>query len=192
MRASGILLPVFSLPGKYGIGGFTKEAYKFVDFLKAAGQKYWQILPLGPTGYGDSPYQSFSTFAGNPYFIDVDEFVNEGFLREEECWEFDATGDDEYIDYEKLYFNRFKLLRIAFERSNIRNNKLFLEFIEDNAYWLDDYVLFMAVKNSFEGKAWIEWDKDIRVRTPEAVKEYSEKFAHEMDFYRFQQFFFSK
>ena len=113
MRASGILLPVFSLPGRYGIGGFTKEAYKFVDFLKAAGQKYWQILPLGPTGYGDSPYQSFSTFAGNPYFIDVDEFVKEGFLREEECWEFDATGDDEYIDYEKLYFNRFKLLRGA-------------------------------------------------------------------------------
>ena len=192
MRASGILLPIFSLPGKYGIGGFTKEAYKFVDFLKAAHQKYWQILPLGPTGYGDSPYQSFSTFAGNPYFIDVDEFVKEGFLREEECWEFDATGDSEYIDYEKLYNNRFKLLRIAFERSNIRNNPFFLEFANDNAYWLDDYVLFMAVKNSFEGKPWIEWDKDIRVRTPQALDEYKEKFAHEMDFYRFQQFYFSK
>ena len=106
MRSSGILLPVFSLPGKYGIGGFTKEAYKFVDFLKAAGQKYWQILPLGPTGYGDSPYQSFSTFAGNPYFIDVEELVKEGLITEEECKKYDASTEHGYIEYEKLYLNR--------------------------------------------------------------------------------------
>lgn len=192
MRASGILLPIFSLPGKYGIGGFTKEAYAFVDFLKSAGQKMWQILPLGPTGYGDSPYQSFSTFAGNPYFIDLDEFVKEGFITEEECLLYDGTGEGKTIDYEKLYFNRFKLLRIAYERSNIRENQLFLEFIQDNSFWLDDYALYMAVKNSFDGKAWIEWDKDIRVRTPEAMRAYAEKYADEMDFYRFQQFYFSK
>lgn len=192
MRASGILLPIFSLPGKYGIGGFTKEAYKFVDFLQEAGQKYWQILPLGPTGYGDSPYQSFSTFAGNPYFIDVEELVKEGFITEEECNEFDASTTHGYIDYEKLYYNRMKLLRIAFMKSNIRDNALFNEFVSDNAYWLDDYALFMAVKAEFDGKAWSEWDKDIRIRVPEAIEQYKEKCAVEMDFYRFQQFYFSK
>lgn len=192
MRASGILLPIFSLPGKYGIGGFTSEAYRFVDFLKKAGQKYWQILPLGPTGYGDSPYQSFSTFAGNPYFIDVDEFVSAGYITEEDCWNYDASTEHGYIDYEKMYYNRFDLLRRAYRNSNIRGNGDFLEFIKDNSYWLDDYALYMAVKNSFGGKAWIEWDKNIRVRTPEAVREYSEKYADEMDFYRFQQFYFSK
>ncbi len=192
MRSSGILLPIFSLPGKYGIGGFTSEAYRFVDFLKKANQKFWQILPLGPTGYGDSPYQSFSTFAGNPYFINVDEFVKEGFISEEDCWNFDASTDHGYIDYEKLYYMRFDLLRRAYRNSNIRNNSNFVEFVNDNSYWLDDYALFMAVKNGFGGKSWIEWDKDIRVRTPEAVAKYSEKYADEMDFYRFQQYYFAK
>ena len=192
MRSSGILMPIFSLPGKYGIGGLTDEAYDFVDFLSSAKQKYWQILPLGPTGYGDSPYQSFSTFAGNPYFIDLDELVKDGLLTEEECVRYDASGDDEYIDYERVYFNRFDLLRIAYERSNIRNNHLFCEFIHDNAYWLDDYALFMAVKREFGGKAWIEWDKDIRVRTPEALERYKRELWDEIDFFKFQQYYFSK
>ena len=192
MRSSGILMPIFSLPGKYGIGGLTDEAYDFVDFLSSAKQKYWQILPLGPTGYGDSPYQSFSTFAGNPYFIDLDELVKDGLLTEEECVKYDASGDDEYIDYERVYFNRFDLLRIAYERSNIRNNHLFCEFIHDNAYWLDDYALFMAVKREFGGKAWIEWDKDIRVRTPEALERYKRELWDEIDFFKFQQYYFSK
>ena len=192
MRSSGILMPIFSLPSKYGIGGLTKEAYDFVDFLSDAKQKYWQILPLGPTGYGDSPYQSFSTFAGNPYFIDLDELVKDGLLTEDECARYDASGDDEYIDYERVYFNRFDLLRIAYERSNIRNNNLFCEFIHDNAYWLDDYALFMAVKREFGGKAWIEWDKDIRVRTPEALERYKRELWDEIDFFKFQQYYFSK
>ena len=192
MRSSGILMPIFSLPSKYGIGGLTKEAYDFVDFLSDAKQKYWQILPLGPTGYGDSPYQSFSTFAGNPYFIDLDELVKDGLLTEDECARYDASGDDEYIDYERVYFNRFDLLRIAYERSNIRNNNLFCEFIHDNAYWLDDYALFMAVKREFGGKAWIEWDKDIRVRTPEALERYKRELWDELDFFKFQQYYFSK
>ena len=192
MRSSGILMPIFSLPSKYGIGGLTKEAYDFVDFLSDAKQKYWQILPLGPTGYGDSPYQSFSTFAGNPYFIDLDELVKDGLLTEDECVRYDASGDDEYIDYERVYFNRFDLLRIAYERSNIKSNHLFLEFIHDNAYWLDDYALFMAVKREFGGKAWIEWDKDIRVRTPEALERYQRQLWDEIDFFKFQQYYFSK
>lgn len=191
MRASGILLPVFSLPGKYGIGGFTKEAYAFVDFLKEAGQSYWQILPLGPTGYGDSPYQSFSTFAGNPYFIDVEEFIKEGFLSEEECEAYSAeTGTG--VDYEKLYFKRLPLLRLAYERSNIDSLAEFIEFKKENAYWLEDYALFMAIKAHFEGKAWSEWDKEIRVRSLDALNSYKETCADEMNFYRFLQFYFAK
>ena len=106
MRASGILLPVASLPSRYGIGCFSKEAYEFVDRLEEAGQSYWQILPLGPTGYGDSPYQSFSTFAGNPYFIDLETLVKEGLLTEEECDACDFGDNAEYIDYEKMHLYR--------------------------------------------------------------------------------------
>lgn len=194
MRTCGVLLPIFSLPSKYGIGCFSKEAYKFVDFLKKAGQNYWQILPLGPTSYGDSPYQAFSTFAGNPYFIDVEEFVREGWLTSGDLKKYSGenVGYDNYINYSKLYDVRFKLLKKAFEASNIRSNGDFVSFAEKNAFWLDDYALFMAVKNHFDSKAWSEWDTDIRVRRPEAVAKYKEMFAVEMDFYRFQQYYFDK
>ena len=113
MRRSGILLAISSLPGKYGIGSFSKEAYKFIDFLKESGQKYWQILPLGPTGYGDSPYQSFSTFAGNPYFIDLEALVDEGLLKKSEVEKYDFGSNLSYIDYEKIWLSRFKVLEIA-------------------------------------------------------------------------------
>ena len=129
MRRCGILMPIFSLPSKYGIGSFSKEAYEFVDFLKAAGQSLWQILPLGPTGYGDSPYQSFSTFAGNPYFIDVDEFVEAGFITEADCKKF-ACKDTGYVDYEDMYKKRFKLLRKAFENSNVKALKAYKTYAE--------------------------------------------------------------
>ena len=115
-RASGVLLPVFSLPSKYGIGCFSKEAYKFIDQLKEAGQSYWQILPLGPTGYGDSPYQSFSTYAGNPYFIDLKTLIKEGLLTKKECKTYDFGEQADSIDYEKIYNSRFKVLKKAFER----------------------------------------------------------------------------
>ena len=105
-RASGVLLPVFSLPSKYGIGCISKEAYQFVDQLREAGQSYWQILPLGPTGYGDSPYQSFSTYAGNPYFIDLETLIKEGLLTKKECKEYDFGDKAEFIDYEKIYYSR--------------------------------------------------------------------------------------
>ena len=119
MRASGILLPIFSLPGKYGVGCFSKEAYKFIDFLKECDQKYWQILPIGPTSYGDSPYQSFSTFAGNPYFISLEDLIEQGLLTKAECDGIDFGKNSNEVDYEKLYKHRFKLLRKAYERSEI-------------------------------------------------------------------------
>ena len=153
-RASGILLPVTSLPSRYGIGCFSREAYEFVDWLKKAGQSYWQILPLSPTSYGDSPYQSFSSFAGNPYLIDLEELVREGVLTEEECSACDFGDDPVLVDYEKLYRQRFSLLRLAYERSDISRNEDFVRFVGENAFWLEDYALFMAVKQSFEDAPW--------------------------------------
>ena len=191
MRKCGILLPIFSLPSRYGIGSFSKEAYQFIDFLKAAGQSYWQILPLGPTGYGDSPYQSFSTFAGNPYFIDVDEFVEKGWITTADCKKFSCERKDG-IDYEGLYNKRTALLRKAFENSNITADKDFRKFCKDNAFWLDDYGLYMAVKNSLNGIPWIEWDEDLRIRETKAIEKAKKEFATEIDFYRFQQYFFKK
>lgn len=192
MRKSGILLPVASLPGKYGIGTFSKEAYKFIDFLADAGQSYWQILPLGPTGYGDSPYQAFSTFAGNPYYIDLEELIDAGILTKKECESADYGGNDQYIDYEKIYNTRFKLLKSAYEKSEIAQDSDFKHFVEDNAYWLDDYALYMAVKESFGGISWIEWDEDIRLRKPAAMKAYRTKYAKEVEFYQFIQYEFIK
>ena len=192
MRKSGVLLPVASLPGKYGIGTFSKNAYHFLDCLKAAGQSYWQILPLGPTGYGDSPYQSFSTYAGNPYFIDLETLIEEGYLTDKECRKYDFGSDSRYIDYEKIYLSRFKVLKLAFKRSNIQNDADFQAFVAKNAYWLDDYALYMTVKNSFGGVSFIEWDEDIRLRKPEAMEQYREKYKEEIEFYQFQQFLFAK
>lgn len=190
MRASGILLPVSSLPSKYGIGTFSKEAYKFVDSLKAAGQKYWQILPLGPTGYGDSPYQSFSTFAGNPYYIDLEELIEKGYITKKECDACDFGDNDRYIDYEKLYHSRFKILKKAYLSSNIAESDDFKKYVKKNEFWLNDYALYMAIKNYFKGISWIEWEEDIRLRKPEAMKEYSGKLQEEVEFYQFLQYEF--
>ena len=191
MRESGVLLPISSIPSKYGIGTFSRQAYQFVDFLEKAGQSYWQILPLGPTGYGDSPYQSFSTFAGNPYYIDLDALAEKGWLTEEECEDCDFGKDRMYVDYEKIYLSRFTILEKAYRRSNIADNDDFLEFKMNNANWLYDYALYMSVKNSFGGKSWIKWDEDIRLRKPEALARYRKKYAGEIEFYEFQQFIFS-
>ncbi len=191
MRKSGILLAISSIPSKYGIGGFSKEAYQFVDFLESAGQKLWQILPLGPTGYGDSPYQSFSAFAGNPYYIDLEEFIELGYLTKKEC-EASDYGNEQYVDYEKIFKSRFALLNLAFRRSKIETSKEYQAFIKDNAYWLDDYALYMAIKDSLGGISWINWDKDIKLRKKEAIEQYKETLSEEIEFYRFQQYFFSK
>ena len=190
MRASGVLLPVSSLPSAYGIGCFSKEAYDFVDRLKKAGQSYWQILPLGPTSYGDSPYQSFSTFAGNPYFIDPEDLVERGYISKSKCDSYDFGDNAEYVDYGKIYESRFLLLREAWKNSKIAKEPAFRIFVKDNAYWLDDYALYMAVKVSFGNVSWVEWDEDIRTRRPEALETYRKKFAEEVEFYQFQQYMF--
>ena len=192
MRRSGMLLPITSLPSKYGIGSFSKEAYDFVDTLKASGQNLWQILPLGPTGYGDSPYQSFSTFAGNPYFIDLDELVKEGLLLEEECNNYDWGDNKQYIDYEKIYLSRFKILKTAYKRSNIKENKRFKAYCNKNEWWLHDYALYMSIKDSFDGKPWIEWDKDIKLREKEAICKYEDKLGDEIIFYKYLQYLFTQ
>ena len=192
MRKSGVLLPVSGIPSRYGIGTFSKESYEFVDFLQQAGQKLWQILPLGPTGYGDSPYQSFSTFAGNPYYIDLEEFIEKGFLTRQECEETDFGQDAGYVDYEKIFQNRFLLLRKAYDRSNIDEEEGFREFVRKNAFWLEDYALYMAIKDSLGGVSWITWDERIRLRKQEAMEEYRSRLAEEIHCYEFQQYFFQK
>lgn len=191
-RASGILLPVTSLPSKYGIGCFSREAYEFVDWLKDAGQSYWQILPLSPTSYGDSPYQSFSSFAGNPYMIDPETLIEEGVLTEEECAACDFGNDPYLIDYEKLYRQRFALLRLAYERSDISRNPDFIRFTRENAFWLDDYALFMAVKQCFDGAAWSEWAEDIRKRWGFALDYYRRECYFEIEFFKYIQFKFQE
>jgi len=191
-RACGILLPVSSLPSKYGIGCFSESAYWFVDQLKAAGQKYWQILPLGPTSYGDSPYQSFSTFAGNPYFISLEDLIEEGVLTEEECDAVDFGNDVSSVDYGKIYEGRFKLLRKAYERSDISKNQDFQDFCAAQAWWLDDYALFMAVKDRFDGKSWIEWAQDIRLRWQFALDYYRRELYFDIEFYKYVQYKFSR
>ncbi len=190
MRKCGVLLPVSSLPSAYGIGCFSKEAYEFVDRLKEAGQSCWQILPMGPTGYGDSPYQSFSTFAGNPYFIDPEDLVERGWLTKRQCAGYDFGENPECVDYEKLYENRFRLLRTAWQNSGISGDPEFREFVEKNRYWLDDYALYMAIKSSFGNGRWIDWEEKIRIRRPEALKAYRKKYAREVEFYQFQQYLF--
>ncbi|MEF9997646.1 MAG: 4-alpha-glucanotransferase [Lachnospiraceae bacterium] len=192
MRASGVLLPITSLPSPYGIGCFSKEAYEFVDNLVAAGQTYWQILPLGPTGYGDSPYQSCSTFAGNPYFIDLVTLKEQGLLTEEECTLCEPQKDARYVDYEQIYKVRFQVLHMAFERANPKDNHEFRQFCEQHAVWLDDYALYMVVKNQFEGKSWCQWEDDIRMRQAEAMNAYLEQYQEEFLFYQYIQYEFSQ
>ena len=189
-RESGILLSVASLPSRYWIGCFSKEAYEFVDQLKAAGQSYWQILPLGPTSYGDSPYQSFSTFAGNPYYISLEALVDEGLLAREEGEAADLGADAGLVDYEKLYENRFPLLRKAYERSGAGNDREFLRFKAENAWWLDDYALYMAVKARFDQAAWTQWAKDIRLRWQNALDYYRRELYFDIEFHQYLQYLF--
>lgn len=193
MRKAGILMPVSSLPSRYGIGTFGKASYEFVDFLERAGQRLWQILPLGPTGYGDSPYQSFSTFAGNPYYIDLEELIRLGYLTEEECDACDFGSDAGDIDYEKIYLSRFQVLRKAWRRAMDKGkgeDPDYLRFVEENSDWLEDYALYMAVKNAFGGVCFLKWDEDIRLRRKKAIVRYQEELSEEIDFFRFQQYLF--
>ena len=228
-RNAGILMPVSSLPSPYGIGTFGKDAYDFVTFVKECNHKYWQVLPLGPTTYGDSPYQSYSAFAGNPYFVDLDMLIEEGFLLKSEVisrdWgdgivpvnvsEDDAVngrfgtyrdgniGDERYVSYEKIYNNRFDILRIAYDRfkdacveskktlaKGLPLYKQFDNFVKDNADWLEDYALFMALKSHFNNVSWGEWETDIKFRKPEAMSRYEEQLSDDIGYWKFIQFEF--
>lgn len=189
-RAAGILLPVSSLPSDYGIGTMGKCAYEFIDFLKASGQRYWQVLPVGPTSYGDSPYQSFSAFAGNPYFIDLDILCEEGLLKKSELDARSWGESESCVDYALLYEIRFDILRKAFERSTHTDDPAYTEFCRENEDWLPDYCLFMSIKNSFGGVEWQKWDDDIRMRRPQALKKYRADLAEEIEFWSFIQYKF--
>lgn len=179
---------ISSLWSKGGIGTFGKEAFEFVDFLEKSGQSFWQILPLGPTSYGDSPYQSFSAFAGNPYFIDLEKLTEQGLLEHQD-WCYVNWGEDETkVDYEKLYNNRYICLKKAF--SNFIENKEYKAFCKENAFWLDDYSLFMTLKNANGGKTFLEWENALRTREKGAIKKAKETFADEISFQKFMQFEF--
>ncbi len=191
MRRSGVLMAVSSLPGKYGIGCFSAEAYRFIDDLSDAGQSIWQILPLGPTSYGDSPYQSFSTFAGNPYFIDPDTLVARKWLTKKECASYDWGSDPQKTDYEKIYRSRFRLLKKAYRRSGIASDRGFQRFVKDNSFWLPDYALFMALKDAHKGKSWALWEDPLRFREKEALEAARKKYAVSIEFYEFLQYEFS-
>ena len=191
MRRSGVLMAVSSLPGEYGIGCFSKEAYRFVDDLCDAGQSLWQILPLGPTSYGDSPYQSFSTFAGNPYFIDPDTLIAKKWLTKRDCSSYDWGKDPQRVDYAKIYRSRFRLLKKAYKRSKIDADKDFQKYVKANAFWLHDYALFMALKDAHGGKSWETWEEPLRFREKKAIAEARNKYADEIGFYEFLQYEFS-
>ena len=189
MRTSGILMPIFSLPSPYGIGTLGRHAYHFVDFLEKAGQHYWQVLPLGPTTYGDSPYQSFSSYAGNPYFIDPETLIADGLLTAEEVAAYDFGCDPAAVDYGKLYENRLPMLRLAFKRFSPDTD--YNRFCADNAGWLEDYALFMALKNAHNGSSWAEWDDSLRLRDPAALAAARETYADDIALYHFIQYQFT-
>ena len=189
-RGAGILLPISSLPSPYGIGTMGKDAYEFVDMLKRAGQKYWQVLPIGPTSFGDSPYQSFSAFAGNPYFIDLDTLIEEGLLKKEEVESYKWADSDDEIDYARLYRQRFEVLRKAFGRSEHKDSRGYADFIKENEQWIDDYALYMAIKADHNNREWLAWEPAIKKRKPEAMAAYREKLGEDVEFYKFLQFKF--
>lgn len=192
MRTSGVLMPISSLPSPYGIGTMGKQAKKFVDFLEKAGQKYWQILPICPTSYGDSPYQSFSSFAGNPYFIDLEYLCKDKLLTKKECESFDWGGSEKYIDYGIMYISRYKLLKKAYARfvKNVPDD--YAQFCKTEAEWLDEYALFMALKDANDGVAWFEWDEDLKTRKPEAIEAAKKEYADDIEFYKMLQYLFFK
>lgn len=192
-RSSGILLHISSLPGPYGIGTMGSYAYKFIDFLKSSGQSYWQVLPLGHTGFGDSPYQCFSAFAGNPYFIDLEVLCNEGLIDKESLAGYDFGSDIDYIDFGKLYENRYSILREAFSNSEIIEQARFEHFKSENRHWLRDYALFMSIKNHFGGIPLSEWpDNDLKLRKQDALKKYTDLLHDDIHFYEFMQYLFFK
>ena len=190
-RSCGILMPVFSLPSPYGIGTLGREAYRFADFLKAAGRRAWQMLPLGPTSYGDSPYQSFSSAAGNPYFIDLDMLVEDGLLERSEIESVNWGDDAGCVDYEKIYLNRFRVLEAAKRRGFERDRAAVNAFVKEHESWIHEYALFMALKRHFGMKPWQEWpDEAVRLHDPAALARYRELLREDVELFTYIQFLF--
>lgn len=188
-RGAGILLAVTSLPSPYGIGTMGKEAFRFVDMLTDLRQKYWQVLPIGPTSFGDSPYQSFSAFAGNPYLIDLDILIEEGLLKQEEVDGYNWGGRKDDVDYALIYTNRFKVLKSAFSRFDVKKDA-FKKFCKDNKEWLEDYSLYMAVKNEKGGSEWLSWEEGLKNRDADTLAAYREKLREQILFWMFLQYKF--
>ncbi len=190
MRKSGILMHITSLPGAYGVGTLGKNAFAFVDFLKEAGQSYWQILPLTPTGYGDSPYQSCSTFAGNHYLIDLDWLKGDGLLTDADLEGIEWYWSEEKVDFGKQYNNRLSVLRKAYNRFG--GGADFDAFCNENADWLPDFALFMALKGKLNGAPWYQWDNSLKFRDAAALDSARQELSDEIRFYSFVQFMFYK
>jgi len=187
-RSAGVLMPVSSLPSKYGIGTFGKAAREWIDFLCAAHQRFWQVLPLGPTSFGNSPYQSYSAFAGEPLYIDLELLCQDGLLKEKRCKRANWGSNPEKADYEALRNERAQVLQKAFE--NFKKPKALSRFRKKNAAWVEDYALFMALKNLHNGRPWYEWEEDIKLRRPAALKEWTKKCEKEIDYHVFTQYLF--
>lgn len=189
-RASGIIMPVFSLPGKYGIGTFGKEAYDFIDFLSDAGQKYWQVLPMGPTDCGNSPYSSLSVFAGNQNFIDLEQLIEEGTVDRNEVEMIDWGSGD--VDYDKVIPGKKKILKSAYLKAYNSVKEEVSDFAENNISWIYDYALYMALKEHFDGLPWYEWEEDIRLREQEAVEKYRSELKDSINYHIYVQYLFFK
>ncbi|MDO5027889.1 MAG: 4-alpha-glucanotransferase [Bacillota bacterium] len=187
-RYSGVLMHISSLPGPYGIGSFGRAARDFGKFLYASGQKYWQVLPLGPTGFGDSPYQSFSSFAGNPYFIDLDSLLEAGLLREEDLAFHKEGWKPNKVDYSRLSRERLGILKMAFE--NFSKTCAYQDFVKENSFWLEDYSLFMAIKETRDQKPWYQWEPGLKFRQTQALENFIKANSQLIEFYSFVQFLF--
>ena len=192
-REKGVLLPVFSLPSEYGIGCFSKEAYRFIDWLKQTGHTCWQILPLNITGCGDSPYQPLSSFAGNVYFIDPQQLLEQNLITAEELESFDFGNDPRYVDYEVLYDDRIEMLHLAYRRfsAGAEDGREYREFLAENDWWLSDYALFMALRGEFgRENTWDDWPEPLRRRDPQALREAEGRLSDEIGYHRWTQFEF--
>ena len=188
MRKSGILMHITSLPGPYGVGTLGKSAYAFLEFLHKSGQQSWQMLPLTPTGYGDSPYQSCSAYAGNPYLIDLDTLVRQHLLTKEELLGVDWGVDEGHVDFGRLYNGRTPILKLAYSR--FRNDRALNAFIKKNASWLEDFALYMALKETHGYAPWFQWEKKLKFRDPETLEEQKQLLEEPMRFYCFVQYMF--
>ncbi len=192
IRSAGILMHITSLPSPYGIGTMGKEAREFVDFLAESGQLFWQILPIGPTGFGNSPYQSLSSYAGNPYLIDLDELVEEGLLTKEEVSSVKWYKKETVVDFGILYEERFKILKKATDRLSSKHPQDYLDFIQKEKDWVRDYAVFMAIKKEQKGKAWLTWPKELRIHNSDAVRMEAERLKEDVIFYERIQYLFYK